>query len=154
MMHFQNLRVVDREIDGVTVLRGAELNICDGRGNLYVDGDAMREMDYCIASIHPILYASSDPAENLRAYQGAMEDPRVKILGHPEDGRAPVDFMALAAPPRSGRARRGQQFFAAAHYLPPQYPGKHNRHAARLRSVRDAHLPGHRRALCHRRGPL
>lgn len=96
MMHFQNLRVVDREIDGVTVLRGAELNICDGRGNLYVDGDAMREMDYCIASIHPILYASSDPAENLRAYQGAMEDPRVKILGHPEDGRAPVDFMALA----------------------------------------------------------
>lgn len=99
MMHFQNLRVVDREIDGVTVLRGAELNICDGRGNLYVDGDAMREMDYCIASIHPILYASSDPAENLRAYQGAMEDPRVKILGHPEDGAPRWTSWPWPAPP-------------------------------------------------------
>ncbi len=97
MMHFQNLRVVDREIEGVTVLRGAELNICDADGEFVCRGRCdLREMDYCIASIHPILYASNDPAENLRAYQGAMEDPRVKILGHPEDGRAPVDFMALA----------------------------------------------------------
>lgn len=95
-MHFQNLRVLDREIGGVTILRGAELNICDANGSLYVEKDDMREMDYCIASIHPNLYASSDPAENLRAYLGAMEDGRVKILGHPEDGRAPVDFMALA----------------------------------------------------------
>ena len=96
MMHFQNMRVLDREIEGVTILRGAELNICDKDGDLYVEADALREADYCIASIHPILFASSDPAENLRAYQGAMEDSRVKILGHPEDGRAPVDFAALA----------------------------------------------------------
>lgn len=96
MMHFQNMRVLDREIDGVTILRGAELNICDANGGLHVEADALREADYCIASIHPILYASSDPAENLRAYRGAMEDSRVKILGHPEDGRAPVDFAALA----------------------------------------------------------
>ena len=96
MMHFQNLRVVDRVIGGVTILRGAELNICDARGSLFVPEDALRELDYCIASIHTILYKSPDPAENLRAYQGAMEDARVKIIGHPEDGRAPVDFFALA----------------------------------------------------------
>ena len=96
MMHFQNLRVVDRVIGGVTILRGAELNICDARGSLFVPEDALRELDYCIASIHTILYKSPDPAENLRAYQGAMEDARVTIIGHPEDGRAPVDFSALA----------------------------------------------------------
>ena len=96
MMHFQNMRVIDRKIEGVTILRGAELNICDPNGDLYVEAEALREADYCIASIHPVLFASSDPVENLRAYQGAMEDPRVKILGHPEDGRAPVDFAALA----------------------------------------------------------
>ena len=79
MMHFQNMRVVDRVI-----------------GGLFVPEDALRELDYCIASIHTILYKSPDPAENLRAYQGAMEDARVKIIGHPEDGRAPVDFSALA----------------------------------------------------------
>ena len=96
MMHFQNLRVVDRTLEGVTILRGAELNICDARGNFGIPDDALRELDYCIASIHTILYKSPDPAENLRAYQGAMEDARVKIIGHPEDGRAPVDFFALA----------------------------------------------------------
>lgn len=96
MMHFQNMRVIDRKIEGVTILHGAELNICDPNGDLYVEAEALREADYCIASIHPVLFASSDPVENLRAYQGAMEDPRVKILGHPEDGRAPVDFAALA----------------------------------------------------------
>ena len=80
----------------MTILRGAELNICDARGSFGIPDDALRELDYCIASIHTILYKSPDPAENLRAYQGAMEDARVKIIGHPEDGRAPVDFFALA----------------------------------------------------------
>ena len=96
IMHFQNMRVLDRELCGVTVLRGAELNICDARGALGVPDELLRDADYCIASIHPMLFASSDPAENLRAYQGAMEDGRVRILGHPEDGRAPVDFAELA----------------------------------------------------------
>ena len=73
MMHFQNLRVVDRALEGVTILRGAELNICDARGSFGIPNDALRELDYCIASIHTILYKSPDPAENLRAYQGAME---------------------------------------------------------------------------------
>lgn len=94
--HFRNLRVVDRVVEGVTVLRGAELNICNADGEMHVQDDDLRELDYCIASIHPVLYASNDPAENLRAYMGAMKNPRVKILGHPEDGRAPVDFAALA----------------------------------------------------------
>ena len=96
MSHFRNLRVLDRVIDGVTILRGAELNICDARGGLGVADSDLSDMDLCIASIHTVVYGSPDPAENLRAYQGAMEDTRVKIIGHPEDGRAPVDFFALA----------------------------------------------------------
>ena len=96
MSHFRNLRVLDRVIDGVTILRGAELNICDARGGLGVADSDLSDMDLCIASIHTVVYGSPDPAENLRAYQGAMEDARVKIIGHPEHGRAPVDFFALA----------------------------------------------------------
>ena len=96
MSHFRNLRVLDRVIDGVTILRGAELNICDARGGLGVADSDLSDMDLCIASIHTVVYGSPDPTENLRAYQGAMEDARVKIIGHPEDGRAPVDFFALA----------------------------------------------------------
>ena len=104
MSHFRNLRVLDRVIDGVTILRGAELNICDARGGLGVADSDLSDMDLCIASIHTVVYGSPDPAENLRAYQGAMEDARVKIIGHPEDGRAPVDFFALARAARDAGA--------------------------------------------------
>lgn len=96
VMHFQNMRVLDREICGVTVLRGAELNICDAEGSLFLPDEALQGLDFCIASMHSIVYASRDPAENLRAYRGAMENARVRIIGHPEDARVPVDFAALA----------------------------------------------------------
>ena len=148
MMHFQNLRVIDRDIGGVAILRGAELNICDARGGLGVPDDALRNLDYCIASIHTIVYQSPDPAENLRAYQGAMEDARVKIIGHPEDGRSPVDFSALARAARDRRrAHRGQQFLPAPHHHPPQHPREHDGAFARLRRMRRLRLPGHGRPL-------
>lgn len=104
VMHFQNLRVIDREIAGVYVLRGAELNICDADGSLFLGEEELHDVDFCIASIHPVLYTSSDAALNLRCYQTALENPRVKILGHPEDARAPVDFPALARAARDAGA--------------------------------------------------
>ena len=33
--------------------------------------------------------------ENTHAYLGAMKNPYVDIIGHPDDGRYPVDFLAL-----------------------------------------------------------
>ena len=58
MSHFRNLRVLDRVIDGVTILRGAELNICDARGGLGVADSDLSDMDLCIASIHTVVYGS------------------------------------------------------------------------------------------------
>ncbi len=95
-MHFMNMQVIDRHIHGVYVMRGAELNICDAKGALFLDESVLENFDYAIASIHPIVYGSSDARENLSAYIGAMDSLHVKIIGHPEDARVPVDFDELA----------------------------------------------------------
>ncbi|NLD60532.1 MAG: phosphatase [Clostridiales bacterium] len=95
-LHFANLNAVDREVLGVTMLRGAELNIMDANGSLFLKDEFLKDLDYCIASVHPLLYAPAGAGEGLWAYAGAMKNPRVKIIGHPEDARVPVDFDELA----------------------------------------------------------
>lgn len=96
MLHFMNLHVLPETLCGVRLLRGAELNICDMEGSLYMPEEIMARLDYCIASIHPILLRPGDRRENTRAYRKAMDCPYVKIIGHPDDGNVPVDFEELA----------------------------------------------------------
>lgn len=95
MLHFQNLHVLPDTLCGVRLFRGAELNICDFEGSLYMPEEIMAHLDYCIASFHPIMLRPGDSRENTRAYLKAMDCPYVKIIGHPDDGNVPVDFLQL-----------------------------------------------------------
>ena len=94
-VHFRNLRVIDRELFGVKILRGVELNICDAQGSVFLPERVLEGLDYCIASIHPPIYVGRAAQENTQAYIRAMQNPYVKILGHPEDGHVPVEFESL-----------------------------------------------------------
>jgi len=95
VLYFRNLHVLDRELYGVKMLYGAELNICDYEGSVDLDDAVMEKLDYCIASFHTILLKPGSRKENTRAMLGAMKKPKVKIIGHPEDGAIPVDYMEL-----------------------------------------------------------
>lgn len=95
MLHFQNLHVLPDTLCGVKLFRGAELNICDLEGSLYMPEEIMAHLDYCIASFHPVLLKPGDIRENTHAYLKAMDCPFVKIIGHPDDGNVPVDFLQL-----------------------------------------------------------
>lgn len=88
---FENYKILPREVDGVRLLRGMEANITDFDGT--VDGgQAMRDMDYVIASLHSPCIKSGTMEENTRAIIGAMRNPWVKIIGHPDDARYPLDI--------------------------------------------------------------
>ena len=88
---FENYKILPREVDGVRLLRGMEANITDFDGT--VDGgQVMREMDYVIASLHSPCIKSGTMEENTRAVIGAMKNPWVKIIGHPDDARYPLDI--------------------------------------------------------------
>ncbi|MCL2827719.1 MAG: phosphatase [Oscillospiraceae bacterium] len=95
LLHFVNYDVLDRVVYGVEMLYGVELDIIDYSGSVSMAADMRQRMDICIASFHNIVFPPGSKAENTRAYLGAMEQSGVAIIGHPDDGRVPVDYEAL-----------------------------------------------------------
>ncbi|MDA3730237.1 phosphatase [Niameybacter massiliensis] len=93
--HFHNLKAIPRQLYGVTVLRGMEANIIDFDGNIDATEDTLGGLDFTIASMHPPCLRFGDKEEVTRAMIGAMENPFVKILGHPGDDRYPFDHEAV-----------------------------------------------------------
>ena len=71
--YFHNLKVVSRELHGIRLLLGTELNILDSDGQ-----------------VEP-----GSRAENTEAYLNVMKNPYVNIIGHPDDGRYEIDYPAL-----------------------------------------------------------
>lgn len=93
--YFQNLHVVPREMYGVQLLLGSELNILDHKGTLDLSDQLLKKLDICIASIHPPCYQKGTIEENTNAIVGAMKNPYVNIIGHPDDGRFELDYETV-----------------------------------------------------------
>lgn len=93
--YFHNLKILDRSMYGVELLLGAEVNILDYDGNVDLSGREMSSLDIVIASMHKPCIQPGTIEENTRAYLKAMENPYINVIGHPDDGRFPVDYQAL-----------------------------------------------------------
>ena len=94
--YFENLKVIPRNIDGVEMFFGVELNIMDEKGTLDLPDGLLKNMDIVIASIHGPCYGKSrSTEENTKAYLRVMEHPYVDIIGHPDDGRFPINYEEL-----------------------------------------------------------
>lgn len=96
LYYFQNLEVIPREMNGVQMLFGAELNILDEDGRIDLPEKVIKTLDITIASIHPPCFQSEAKEENvMRAYITIMRNPHIHIIGHPDDGRFPIDYELL-----------------------------------------------------------
>ncbi len=93
--YFENLRAVPREMFGMQLMFGAEANIIDYEGGLDMEEGLLKQMDIVIASLHRPCIKCGTIEENTNALIGAMKNPYVSIIGHPDDGRYPVDYEAL-----------------------------------------------------------
>ena len=93
--YFRNLSYAPKRRCGVELLYGVELNILDYDGNVDLDNNILEHLDYAIISMHTPNIKPGTIEENTFAYVNAMKHPRVKIVGHPEDVKFPVDFEAL-----------------------------------------------------------
>ncbi len=96
-MFFINFKLIPNELFGLRLLMGCELNILDHEGSVDLKPNQLKKMDYAIASIHQPCYPGGTVAQNTAAYLGAMKNPYVKIIGHPDDGRFPMDIDTLTA---------------------------------------------------------
>ena len=92
---FQNYKIIPREYGDLRLFCGIEANITDYEGHLDLDAFTMERMDYCIASMHTLTVTPGSVRENTLASIHAMENPLVKILGHPDDSRYPLDYEEL-----------------------------------------------------------
>lgn len=94
-MYFLNFKVLPRMYRDMAVLYGVELNILDYEGHVDLPESLLKEMDLTLASLHTPCYQSGSVVENTNAYIGAMKNPYINIIAHPDDGRFPVDYEAL-----------------------------------------------------------
>lgn len=98
--YFENLRIFDREVygkeAGVELLMGVELNILNTTGKVDLEEKALRSVDYAIASLHDPCINPGTELDNTTAIMSAMWIPQVKIIGHPDNPRFPVDFNKIA----------------------------------------------------------
>lgn len=94
--YFQNLKSVKRELFGVELALGVELNIISFAGEVDMDEALLKQMDIAIASIHSgIGYEPGTIEQNTNAILGAMKNPYINIIGHPDDSRIPMDYEQL-----------------------------------------------------------
>ena len=95
--YFRHLKIVGGEIDGVKILKGAETNITDAGGHIDLAYEITERLDYIIASLHDMVVANMGITANTQAVIRAMADPRVRVIGHPDDDFFPLDYRVLAA---------------------------------------------------------
>lgn len=92
-MYFRNLEMAKRDFEGIELYLGVELNILDYNGMVDLAEDILKKMDVAIASIHNnIGYKAGTIAENTNAIIGAIKNPLINIIGHPDDGNIPLDY--------------------------------------------------------------
>lgn len=94
-IYFRNLHVVPRNMYGVELLLGAELNILDYEGRIDLSEAYWKLLDLRIAGIHSLCYTPGSIEQNTSAMLGAMHHPYVQIISHPGDGTADLLFEPL-----------------------------------------------------------
>lgn len=94
-IYFRNLHVVPRQMYGIELLLGAELNILDTFGTLDLDENYYRILDLRIAGIHSLCYKPGTKEENTRGMIAAISNPWTHIISHPGDGTADLEFLPI-----------------------------------------------------------
>ena len=94
-IYFRNMHVIPREIHGVRLLMGVELNILDTSGRLDLDEKHYRCCDLRIAGIHLLCWQGGTRAQNTEAMLAAIHSPWTHIISHPGDGTAELDFEPI-----------------------------------------------------------
>lgn len=94
-LYFRNLIVVPREMYGVKLLLGSEMNILDTKGTLDLSPEYQAFLDIRIAGIHNICYKAGTADENTAGVIAAIRTPGVHIISHPADGSVPLHFEPL-----------------------------------------------------------
>lgn len=94
-IYFENLKVVPREMCGVELMLGAEINILDYNGALSLQDRIIDKLDVRIAGIHNHCYTPGTIEQNTNAVVQVIKNPKIDIISHPDDGSCPLDYDVI-----------------------------------------------------------
>lgn len=92
-IYFSNLAVAPRQLCGVELLYGCEINVLnDGTLSLrkYID-----HLDYAIVGIHGMCYEDEGAKKNTENIISCMRHKKVFFVSHPDDDHTPLDYECL-----------------------------------------------------------
>ncbi len=95
LLYFKNMHCIPRQMYGVRLLMGCEINILDTEGHLDIPENYMQHLDIRIAGIHIMCWNGGTKAQNTEGMEAVIRNPYVHIISHPGDGTADLDFEPL-----------------------------------------------------------
>ena len=93
-LYFRNLKVVPKELYGVKIVHGCEINVLNG-GRLSLDEEYFKYISYGIVGIHMICYENAGIKKNTENLIACMKHPKVHFVSHPDDDHTPLDYDEL-----------------------------------------------------------
>ncbi|GMA98441.1 phosphatase [Pelosinus sp. IPA-1] len=93
--YFNTYRDIPPEMFGIKVFKGCEANLMNFSGELDFDAERLAKMDVVIASCHKEVTPIGSVEENTAMYIGAIKNPYVDIIGHPDSPLYPVDMEKI-----------------------------------------------------------
>lgn len=103
VLYFRNMFVVPRQMYGIRLLMGCEMNILDTTGRLDLDDDTIGRLDLCMAGMHSVCWQGGTIDENTAAMEHVIRHPRMHIISHPGDGTALLHFKPLVLAAKEAR---------------------------------------------------
>ena len=93
--HFETMKRIPREINGVTVIRGVEANVVNENGELDFLCDRKNAIELVIASSHTSTFLPQSVEQYSKMWHGVIRNPDVDILGHMVYGEYIGDFDSI-----------------------------------------------------------
>ena len=94
-MYFRNYGIIPREMYGVKLLMGSELNILDSEGTIDLDERHYAFMDIRLAGIHKLCWTPGTKDQNTDGLLKVMHNKWVNVISHPGDGTAELHFEPI-----------------------------------------------------------
>lgn len=90
--HFENLKALPRKINGVYVIKGAEVNITDQDGALDIEQLLSQKLEWIVASMHKWTMSAGDYYSYTKAYLAVAKNPFIDVIGHCTTAAFPFDM--------------------------------------------------------------
>ena len=79
-LYFKNMFVVPRQMYGIRLLMGCEINILDTKGSLDLTDEQIGWLDIAIAGVHAAWYQAGTKEENTEGMINVIKNPRIHII--------------------------------------------------------------------------